>query len=195
MEKTVSLCTSIISTQTGPCHPARQDVLGVEVSGQDIYVTCHRCPDDSEVRVLDKQGNLKRRLGIRGNGTYLFLCPCYITVSTAGDKLIVSDCDWWRLTVTCMGVDGNIIYQYKYTDLNSPMGLYCDDRDNAMVCGYFSNKIDVITSDGKKHGTLLSSQDGLLKNSESVVYRKTDDTLVVGSWNNNHFCLSIIKLM
>ena len=37
---------------------------GVEVSGQDIYVSFHSGTGDGEVRVLDKEGNLKRRLKI-----------------------------------------------------------------------------------------------------------------------------------
>ena len=77
-----------------------------------------------------------------------------------------------------MKVDGSIVYHYKDTDLKGPRGLYCDDGDNIMVCGFNSNNIHVITSDGKKYGTLLSSQDGL-KIPVSVAYRKSDDTLVV----------------
>ena len=154
---------------------------GVEVSGQDIYVSCRNyC--DGEVRVLDKQGNLRRRLGIREDGSYLFLWPFYITVSTAGDKIFVSD--YKTDTLTCMEVDGSIVYQYKDTDLKRPRGLYCDDGDNVMVCGFNSNNIHVITSAGKKYGNLLSSQDGLT-GPWSVAYRKSDDALVVGCYGSN----------
>ena len=88
-------------------------------------------------------------------------------------------------TVTCMKVDGSIVYQYKDSDLKWPHGLYCDDGDNVMVCGYDSHNIHVITSDGKKYSTLLSSQDGLDR-PRSVAYGKSDDTLVVGCYGSNH---------
>ena len=132
---------------------------------------------NGEVRVLDKQGNLKRRLGLNEDGSCLFSAPYYITVSTAGDKVFVSD--WNNGTVTCMKVDGSIIYQYKDKDLRGPCGLYCDDGDNILVCGHDSNNIKVITADGKNYGTVLSSQDGL-KWPMSIAYRKSDGTLVVG---------------
>ena len=157
--------------------------LSVEVSRQQIYVSCHSVlKSDGEVRVLDKQGNLEHQLGIREDGSYLFSWPNYITVSTAGDNIFVSD--YKTDTVTCMKVDGSIVYQYKDTDLKGPRGLYCDDGDNIMVCGFNSNNIHVITSDGKKYDTLLSSQDGL-KMPVSVAYRKCDDTLVVGCERSN----------
>ena len=158
---------------------------GVEVSGQEIYVCCTSDygATDGEVRVLDKQGQLKRRLGIRWIRSNLFSIPYYITVNTAGDKIFVSDVE--RSTVTCMKVDGSIVYQCKDADFNRPCGLYCDDGDNVIVCDYKSNNIHVITSDGKKYNTLLSSKDGL-RSPMCVAYRKSDDTLVVGCWRNDH---------
>ena len=158
---------------------------GVEVSKEEIYVSCHNHPGDCEVRVLDKQGNPKRRLGISKDGSYLFSVPDYITVSTAGDRLFVSDCDWRRQTVTCIKVDGSVVYQYRDADLKEPMGLCCDDEDSIMVCGFLSDNIHMIATDGEKYGTLLSSQDGL-KWPESVAYRKSDNTLVVGCERSNN---------
>ena len=160
-----------------PCY-------GVEVSGQEIYVSYqyhYNYYNGAEVRVLDKQGNQKRRLGINEDWSRLFSTPFYITVSTAGDKVFVSD--WENNTVTCMKVDGSIIYQYE--DLVGPRGLYCDDGDNILVCGRDSNNIKVITADGKNYSTVLSSQDGL-KSPLSTAYRKSDGTLVVGCQSLNH---------
>ena len=151
---------------------------GVAVSGQKIYVSCHTNSgyNDGEVRVLDKQGHLKRRLGIRGDGSYMFSGPDYITVNTSGDKIFVSDSG--RSTVICMKINGRIVYEYEGADLKKPHGLYSDDDDNVMVCDYDSENIQVITSDGKKHSVLLSLQDGLT-DTRCVAYRKSDDSLVV----------------
>ena len=148
-------------------HVIQLDKLcwGVEVSGQEIYVSCDTNLGDGEVRVLDKQGNLKRRLGTRDNGSCMFSLPYYITVSPAGDKIFVAE--WVTQTVTCMTVDGN---------LKNPRGLYCDGGDNVMVFGYGSHNIHVITADDETYGTLLSSQDGLVR-PESFAYKKSGDTL------------------
>ena len=158
---------------------------GVSVSGQEIYVSCHNSyrANDGEVRVLDKQGHLKRRLGIRRIRSNLFRFPSYITVNTTGDKILVSDVD--RSIVICMKVDGSKVYQYKDADLKWPRDLYCDDGDNVIVCDYVSNNIHVITSDGKKYGILLSSQ-GRLNGPSCVAYRNSDDTLVVGCYRNDY---------
>ena len=166
-----------------------KNCLGVEVSGQNIYVSCYNY-DDGEVQVLDKQGNLKHKLVIREDGSSLFSRPSHITVSTAGDKIFVSDLA--SDTVTCMKVDGSKVYQYKDNDLKRARGVYCDDSDNDIVCDCWSKNLHVITSDGKKYGTLLSSQDGL-KRPMSVAYRKSDDTLVVGCESSNIIVCQLSK--
>ena len=165
---------------------------GVAVSGQEIYVSCHSgyFANDCEVRVLDKQGQLKSRLGNRWIWSNLFSLPFYITVNTAGDKIFVSD--RWGYTVTCMKVDGSVVYQYHDADLNKPHGLICDDGDNLVVCGFISNNIHVITSDGKKYDDLLSSENGLV-GPWCVAYRKSDDTLVVGCDSYDLFVSHVLK--
>ena len=146
---------------------------GVAVSGQEIYVSCR---NPSEVQVLDKQGNLKRRLGIRKDGSRIFSFPNYITVSQAGDKIFVSNLR--NQSVTCMAVDGSIIYQYKDNSLKKPFGFICDEEDNVTVCDGSSNNIHVINSDGKKHGILSLSGQNENIIPASVAYRRSDNTLV-----------------
>ena len=150
---------------------------GVAVSGDDIYVSCRNYGAEGEVRVLDKRGNLKRRLGVNKDGSFLFTKPDYITVNTAGDKVFVSSLT--QHTITCMTVDGSIIYQYRDKDLKYPHGLYCDDGDIILVCDYDSNNVQMITAVGKKAGTVLSVADGL-KMPCSISFRKSDNTLFVG---------------
>ena len=164
-----------------------RECWGVVVVGDNIFVSCHNNPGDGEVRVLDKQGNIKRRLGVTDTGlgkpTYLFSWPYFITVNRAGDKVFVSDFD--KHTVTCMTVDGNIIYTYKDKDLRYPMGLYCDDNDNILVCGWRSNNIQMIDAGGHKAGTVVTAEDGLML-PWSIAFRKSDNTLIVGCWKQNN---------
>ena len=160
---------------------------GVVVVGDNIFVSCHNSPGDGEVRVLDKQGNIKHRLGVIDTGlrnpTYLFSGPNYITVNRAGDKVFVSDLD--NHTVTCMTVDGSNIYTYKDKDLHRPSGLYCDDNDNILVCGGDSDNIQMIDAGGHKAGTVVTEEDGLM-GPWSIAFRKSDNTLIVSCWKQNN---------
>ena len=172
--------------KTGRVIQLGKKCWGVAVSGDDIYVSCHNpSGGEGEVRVLDKQGNIKRRLGVTVAGSFLFSAPTYITVNRAGDKVFVSDLG--NHTVTCMKVDGSIIDTYKDKDLGGPRGLYVDDNDNenALVCGYISNNVQMVDAGGNKTGTIESAKDGLEKPC-SIAFRKSDNTLVVGCKKNDN---------
>ena len=149
---------------------------GVEVSRDEIYITCHNNPGEGEVRVLDLKGKLKRRLGAGQGGSLMFISPYYITMNVTGEKIFVSDES--KQTITCMTVDGDVVYQNNDKYLRYPRGLYCDSGDNILVCGWRSHNVQVITADGKKNRTLLSSDDGLQR-PWSIAYRDSDDTLLV----------------
>ena len=157
--------------------------------GNEIYVSCHHGPGEGEVRVLDLSGNLKRKLGLNKDGSYQFQGPNYLSVSTTGKKIFVSD--WSTSIITCMTQDGNIIYQYKDGDLRYPEALFVDAGDNIFVCGHDSHNVQVITADGRKYGTLISANDGFQR-PYSIAFRESDNTLVVGCLsNNNIFCYKL----
>ena len=172
-------------------HVLQMDRLcwGVVVVGDNIFVSCHSHPGNGEVRVLDKQGNIKRRLGVTNTWlvpikkpTFLFSRPDYITVNRAGDKVFVSDCV--KNTVTCMTVDGSNIYTYEDKDLSYPTGLSCDDNDNILVCGELSNNIQMIDAGGHKAGTVMTAEDGL-RMPRPIAFRKSDNTLIVCCCDQN----------
>ena len=105
---------------------------GAKVSGDEIYTTCQNYPGQGEVRTLDLNGNINRRLGIKQDGSFMFTSPFYITVSQSGRKIFISDYD--TASVTCMTGDGNINYQYKHDDLKWSHGLFVDAGENVLVC-------------------------------------------------------------
>ena len=159
-----------------------QMCCGVTVSGDNIYVTCHDGLCDGEVRILDKQGNIKCRLGVTKTGSFLSSGPHYITVSTPGDKVFVSD--FSTDIVTCMTLDGNTIYRYQDKDLKGPKCVYCDDEDNVLVCAYGSNNVHMIDAGGKKAGTILLAKDGV-REPISIAFKESDNTLILGSHERN----------
>ena len=161
----------------------------VAVVDNEIYVSCHNAPGEGEVRVLDLSGNLKRQLGVNKDGSYQFQRPHYLTVSTTGKKIFVSDCS--TSIISCMTPDGNIIYQYWDGDLRNPRALFVDAGDNIFVCDLDSHNVQVITADGRKYGGLISANDGL-HDPYSIAFRESDNTLVVGCLsNNNIFCYKL----
>ena len=123
---------------------------GVHVTCGKIFTSCHNCPGQGEVRILNLDGNLQQRLGVNRHGSFLFISPFHITVSPSGKQLFISD--WAKNTVTCLSMDNRVIYQYRDDEMNLPRGLYCDSGDNILVCGQDSNNVQLITADGKKHG-------------------------------------------
>ena len=146
---------------------------------------------EGEVRVLGRDGELRRRLGINQDGSFLFSYPDYIAVNPSGEKIFVSNL--YTDTITCMTTDGRVVYRYKDNDMKSPRGLYCDSGDTILVCGRGSNNVQVITADGKKNRTLLINSDGL-DQPYFIVYRETDDTRVVGcKWFYNLYWYKLAK--
>ena len=160
---------------------------GVAVGKGELYVTCHNYnPGEGEIRVLDLDGKVKRRLEVNQDGSYMFTSPYYITMNSSGEKIFVSDGN--RETVTCMSVDDRVIYTYKDDGMKPPMGLLCDSEDNILVCGGIdggSDKVQVLTADGKRHCTLLTASDGL-NDPRPIAYRDSDNTLLVGCQGSDH---------
>ena len=162
--------------------------FGVAVVGNEIYVSCHDL-GEGEVRVLDLSGNLKRKLGVNKDGSYQFQGPNYLTVSTTGKKIFVSDSS--TSIISCMIPDGKIIYQFKAGDLGGPEALFVDAGENIFVCGCQSHNVQVITADGRKYGTLISANDDI-RYPYSIAFREADYTLVVCCLGqSNIFCYKL----
>ena len=170
-----------------------KECWGVCVVGEEIYVTCGssgRRDRDGEVRIYNTKGVVKRRLGAptEPGSSYMFSRPQYLTVNACSGRIYVSDCG--RDTLTCLSEDGSIIYQYSDPELSFPQGLYVDADDYVIVCGYRSNNLQMISPSGEKVSTLLSKKDGIWL-PQSVAYRPTDGTLVVGCYDDD---LHVFKL-
>ena len=151
---------------------------GVDVAGDQIFVTCYtHGMDDGEVRVYDISGNVKKKLGVLKDGSFMFRYPEYIAVSRASDKIFVSD--GYDYVVYCITANGKTVYKYTDKELRKPRGLCVDEENNVIVCGRLTNNIQILTAAGKNHKTLFSSE--RIWNPESVAFRTTDSVLVVSS--------------
>ena len=159
-----------------------RECWGVQVVDDLIYVTCHNNPGVGEVLILDMNGTVTQRLGQLDKKPSLFCKPNYITVCSSTRTMFITD--WDTETVSCLLSGGTVVNQYKDKDLRIPAGVCVDRGGNAIVCGWYSNNVQVIRADGTKCCTLLTSQDGVSR-PYSVAYRESDKTLILGCHNNH----------
>ena len=175
--------------KTGPGIQLDKTCWGIHVAGEEIYITCHDNSGEStgEVRILDFDGTLIRKIGMNQDGLGLFVYPSFLTVCPFSGNIYVSDRYMYTSPVICLKSDGSVIYQYKDPYLKYPKGLCVDAKGNILVCGEDSNNVQIITPTGTKHSTLLTAKDGS-KCPCSVAYRQSDDTLIVGCrWQSKMF--------
>ena len=163
---------------------------GVQVVDDLIYVTCHNGRGEGEVRVVDMNGTITHRLGQPDKKPPMFIRPYHITVCPFSRKMFITD--WNTNTVSCLMSDGTVVYQYKDVELRGLSGVCVDGGGNAIVCGCWSDNVQVIRADGTKCCTLLTSQDGVYCPC-SVAYRQSDNTIILGCYDNNHLLVYKMK--
>ena len=182
-EKKLQLIHMMPSLKLGRSINVDRTCWGVQVVDDLIYVTCHNSPGDGEVLVLDMNGTVTHRLGHPDKKPSMFSSPFYITVCPSTRYMFVTDSG--THTVSCLMSGGTVVYQYKDAELREPSGVCVDGGGNVIVCDWDSDNIQVIRADDTKCCTLLTSQDGVSK-PYSVAYRESDNTLILGCYNNNH---------
>ena len=168
--------------------------LDVEYVDGEIYVACKvpRQRGTGEILILDKEGNIKRKLGVHADGTCMFDAPTHIAVNKASKNVIVTDRD--ASAVTCLAPDGSVIYQFKSPDLLRPRGVYIDAVGNALVCGESSTNVVILTSDGKMHGTLLKDKHTEIRRQPcSIDLDESNGKILIGSYNTDKILEVIIQ--
>ena len=152
---------------------------GVSVSGNDLYVICGD-PYAREIRVLDLEGILKRRITTDTDSSP---APYEIKLSLSGEKIFFTDAR--TDIISCLTVDGEVVYQYRDANVKDGRGVCCDVEDNLFVCDFSSNSVQAVTADGKNGCTLLTQSDGL-DNPGCIEYKGSDNELIVGCYKLDH---------
>ena len=154
---------------------------GLQVVNDEIYTVCHKDSGPVEIWTLDRAGNIMRKITLiersYGPSSYLGLC-------LAGSNPRVYLTQWSNCTVTCLQLDGKMVYLFQdINELAGPNGIYVDSVGNSLVCGSDSDNLIVFTADGEKHEELLTDED--IKKPQCINYRPEDNTLIVGCWKNS----------
>ena len=167
-----------------PCY-------GVNVVRDEIYVICHDNPGNEEIRVFDKNGTFIRKVPDINNILSSLQRPYYIAVSKTSSKTYLSA--WDTHIVSCISVDGSLVFNNKRADLIWPRTVLVDEEENTLVCGQKSYNIHVVTSTGQHHSALYTVQGRRNNECMSLAYRQTDRTLVIGLFDDNLTVLQLAK--
>ena len=189
-KKKLQLIQVMPSLKIGRSINVRRKCYGVQVVEDLIYLTCFNNPGEGEVLVLDMNGTVTHRFGQPDKKPTMFSLSFCITVCPSTRKMFITD--EGTHTVSRMTSNRTVVYQYKDEKLRKPAGVCVDGGGNVIVCGKWSDNVQVIRADGTKCCTLLSSQDGVSA-PYSVAYRQLDNTLILGCWNNNDLLVYKMK--
>ena len=159
---------------------------GVAVSRESIYIL-FSVSGEGKIGIYDLTGKIKRIIDQYNgkDGKELIKYPWYIAVSN-DEKIFVSgrDAKSSTPTVCCLESSGNVLYTVSNPLFKDCRGISVDENENLLVCDWDSDKVFLITKDGKEVREFLTEKDGLSYPS-TVSFRRSDGTLVVGGGHNN----------
>lgn len=111
--------------------------------------------------------------------------PLFSYVAVRGDNIYYTNKD--NNSVTCYDIHGNLKWTFKdSTNLQYPQGISVDGNGNVYVAGTNTNTVVVISPDGKRCRTILSSHDGL-SIPRALHFKPTSNKLLVA--NERKFAL------
>ncbi|XP_071141798.1 uncharacterized protein [Mytilus edulis] len=89
-----------------------------------------------------------------------FKMPPYSYVAVHGDNMYYTNKE--NHSVTCYAIHGNLKWEFKDTQkLRYPQGISVDNNGNVYVASRITSSMVIISPDGKRCRTILSSRDGL----------------------------------
>ncbi|XP_071141796.1 uncharacterized protein [Mytilus edulis] len=118
-----------------------------------------------------------------------FSMPHYSSVAVHGDNIYYTNKD--NDSVTCYDIHGNLKWEFKDTqNLQYPQGISVDNNGNVFVVSRVTNSVLIITPDGKRCKTILSSTDGL-SYPRAMHFEPTSNKLLVANENKIAFLFDV----
>ena len=162
------------------------ECMGVTVSRESIYISFLES-GEGKIGIYDVTGKKKRIIDQYNgkDGNVLIKYPWYIAVSN-DEKIFVSgrDVQSSTRTVYCLESSGNVLYTVSNPPFKVCRGISVDENKNLLVCDWDSDKVFLITKDGKEVREFLTEKDDVYR-PDTVSFRRSDGTLVVGGGHNN----------
>ena len=166
--------------------PIEDGCHGITSHQNNLFVTFTR---KSCVKILNSAGAVLRTIQTNSQGQNLFVNPLYISLSTDGRTIYVSDGD--QHTVTSYNVTGGQINVYRHDELKCPRGLTVIENKFLFVCGYLSHNLHEISGLCEHSQIVLDWEDvgGL---PQTVLYNRTDNRIYISCYRNKF--VSVFKL-
>ena len=158
------------------CLEVGRKCFDVKVIDSKINVVCTDAPGSGEIRVLNMDGNVLKRLGYKQNGSYLFQYPVHMAYNYTQDKIFVSDMSSEKKMI-CMSVDGDILYDFSNAEIKFPRAILTDQEGNFLLCSY--DAIQLVEAGSIKCTKFLTKDDGINEEPYAFCYRESDKSLVV----------------
>ena len=118
-----------------------------------------RMMDKNMIRLLNFEGFVVRTLTNDTLSNFSIVCPFHMTSAYGGQRIVVSDSGTNQ--VTCLDVDGGIVFIYKDRELKVPTSLATDGHGSIYIIGQYTGNVHQISENGVKLGIILSDKDGL----------------------------------
>ena len=170
------------------------ECYGVAVSRESIYISLVDS-GECKIGIYDLTGKQKRMIGPYNynDGTLLFKQPYYIDVWN-DEKIFVSDIDDKSSTSTvyCLESNGNVLSTISNSSFKRFLGISVNENENLLVCDWTSDKVFLITRDGKDVREFLTNKDGLYQ-PYTTSFRRSDGTLVVTCRGSNDILVFTLK--
>ena len=156
---------------------------GVTVSRESIYISSAES-GESKIGFYDLTGKKKLIIDQYNgkDGKVLIKSPWYIAVSN--DEQIFLSGGLFPPTVYCLESSGNVLYTVSNPLFKECRGISVDENGNLLVCDVESQKVFLITKDGKEVREFLTEKDGL-SYPFTISFRRSDGTFVLGCGHNN----------
>ncbi|XP_063448321.1 uncharacterized protein LOC134727856 [Mytilus trossulus] len=112
-------------------------------------------------------------------------------ISVYRDRLYYAD--YTKHTIYCCYKNGEEIWSFKTVEMMFPVGITTDKYGNAYVTCSITNKVLVVSADGKQDKEILKAFDGLVV-PRAIHYDKSENRLLVCNAKNGLAFLCILKL-
>ncbi|XP_053405073.1 uncharacterized protein LOC128558867 [Mercenaria mercenaria] len=107
-----------------------------------------------ELQLLDYHGRVNRKFIVGKVKNLEFNLPWYLSSNVDGQQILISDFGNHR--VTCIDVDGSVIFVYKDSDLIRPVSLSTDNENDIFVVSQRSHCIHHLSCKGEKRGVVYA---------------------------------------
>lgn len=142
------------------------DCYGISCADDKLYV------DNVDIVVMDVDGHVLRTFPSPG------VDLGYLTVD--GDRFFFCN----TFTLFCCDLNGNVKWEFDKEDYQDIYGMATDSKGNVYLANADSDKIVVISPDGRHHKDILTGFDSL-KSPISLDFDKKKNQMVVCTTGNN----------